>query len=52
MDGRVYTVNHPDFAMVADGAMILGSGPGHEFGGAAFVICYLKHLACRSSEDA
>jgi hypothetical protein len=28
-DGRAYTVNHPDFAMVADGAVILGSGPGH-----------------------
>lgn len=44
-DRRTYTVNHPDFAMVADGAVILGSGPGHELGGATFVICYFEHIS-------
>ncbi len=44
-DGRSYTVTHPDFAMVADGAIILGSGPGHELPGASFVICYLEHVS-------
>ena len=33
-----------DFAMVADGAVILGSGPGHELGGPSFVICYFEHI--------
>lgn len=44
-DGRDYVVNHPDFAMVADGAVIIGGGPGHDLGGAAFVICYLEHIS-------
>jgi hypothetical protein len=44
-DGRAYLVNHPDFAMVAEGAIVVGSGPGHDLGGAAFVICYLEHIA-------
>jgi hypothetical protein len=44
-DGRTYTVNHPDFAMVADGALILGSGPGHELRGPSFVICYFEHIS-------
>jgi hypothetical protein len=43
-DGRTYVVNHPDFAMVADGAVIIGSRPGHDLGGPAFVICYLEHV--------
>lgn len=43
--GRAYTVTHPDFAMVADGAVIIGSGPGRELGGAAFVICYFEHVS-------
>lgn len=44
-DGRSYVVNHPDFAMVADGAVIIGSGPGRELGGATFVICYFEHVS-------
>jgi hypothetical protein len=43
-DGRNYTVNHPDFAMVAHGAVILGSGPSHDLGGPSFVICYFEHI--------
>jgi hypothetical protein len=44
-DGRSYVVNHPDFAMVADGAVIIGSGPGHDLNGPSFVICYLEHVS-------
>jgi hypothetical protein len=44
-DGRSYVVNHPDFAMVADGAVIIGSRPGHDLGGPAFVICYFEHVS-------
>jgi hypothetical protein len=44
-DGRNYTVSHPDFAMVADGALLLASGPGHELSGASFVICYFEHVS-------
>ncbi len=43
-DGRTYTVSHPDFAMVGDGAIVLGSGPGHGLGGPGFVICYFEHV--------
>jgi len=31
--------------MVAEGTVIIGSGPGHELGGAAFVICYFEHVS-------
>ena len=44
-DGRTCTVTHPDFATVADGAIVLGGGPGHELGGASFVICYFEHVS-------
>jgi hypothetical protein len=44
-DGRVYTISHPDFAMVANGALVIGSGPGHSLGGPGFVICYLEHVS-------
>ncbi|MGA2030329.1 MAG: hypothetical protein ABSG87_09690 [Verrucomicrobiota bacterium] len=44
-DGKAYTISHPDFGMVADGALIIGSGPGHELNGASFVICYFEHIA-------
>ena len=44
-DGRAYVINHPDFAMVADGAVIIGSGPGHDLGGPVFVICYFEHVS-------
>jgi hypothetical protein len=44
-DGRSYSVSHPDFAFVTDGALILGSGPGHNLGGVGFVICYFEHIS-------
>lgn len=44
-DGKPYVVSHPDFAMVADGALILGSGPQHDWGGASFVVCYFDHIS-------
>lgn len=44
-DGRTFTVSHPDFGMVADGALVIGSGPGHELSGTSFVICYLDHIS-------
>jgi hypothetical protein len=44
-DGRAYVVNHPEFAIVGDGAVILGSGPGHDLGGPTFVVCYFDHVS-------
>ncbi len=44
-DGRSYTITHPDFGMVANRAIVLGSGPGHDLGGANFVICYFDHIS-------
>ena len=44
-DGKSYKISHPDFGMVADGALILGSGPGHDLGGASFVVCYFEHIS-------
>ena len=38
-DSRTYVVNHPDFAMVADGALILGRGSATIWVAPAFVIC-------------
>lgn len=43
-DGRSYTVAHPEFGMVANQAVVLGSGPGHDLGGPGFVICYFDHV--------
>jgi len=43
-NGRAYTISHPDFALVADGALVLASGPGHELGDARLVICYFEHI--------
>ncbi|MEN9574380.1 MAG: hypothetical protein RL514_2235 [Verrucomicrobiota bacterium] len=43
-DGRSYTITHPDFGMVANQAIVLGSGPGHDLGGPNFVICYFDHV--------
>ena len=43
-DGRVYTISHPDFALVADGALVLANGPDHDLGGARLVICYFEHI--------
>ncbi len=44
-DGRSYTISHPDFGMVADDAVVIGSGPGHNLGGLSFVICYFDHIS-------
>lgn len=44
-DGRTFTINHPDFGMVADDAVIIGSGPGNELRDASFVIRYFDHIA-------
>jgi hypothetical protein len=44
-DGRNYTISHPDFGMVAEGALIIGSGPGHDLHGANFVVCYFEHIS-------
>ena len=43
-DGRRYTVSHPDFALAGPDAVVLASGPGHDFG-ASYVICYFEHIA-------
>lgn len=44
-DGRSFTVSHPDFGMVGNQAVVLGSGPGHDLGGPSFVICYFDHIS-------
>jgi hypothetical protein len=43
-DGKAYTISHPDFALVAEGALVLAHGPGLELGGARLVICYFEHI--------
>ncbi len=43
-DGKVYTLSHPDFAAVADDAVILLNGPGHDLGRVSFVICYFDQI--------
>ena len=43
-DGKCYTVSHPDFAAVADDALILVSGPNHDLGNVSFVICYFDQV--------
>ena len=43
-DGKNYTISHPDFAMVADGALLLVAGPGIDLGDARFTVCYFEHL--------
>jgi len=44
-DGKSYTISHPDFATVAEDALLLANGPGHELGDVSFVICYFDHIA-------
>ena len=44
-DGRHFTISHPDFGMVGNQAVVLGSGPGHDLGGANFIICYFDHIS-------
>jgi len=43
-DGRTYLVSHPDFALAAPDAILLVSGPGHDFG-VSFGICYDEHIS-------
>ena len=43
-DDRSHTITHPDFGMVANRAIVLGSGPDHDLGGPNFVICYFDHV--------
>jgi hypothetical protein len=43
-DGKSYIVSHPDFAVVADDALIIVSGPNHELGNVSFVICYFDQV--------
>ena len=43
-DGKTYVVSHPDFALAAPDAVLLVSGPGHEFG-ASYVICGFEHIS-------
>jgi hypothetical protein len=44
-DGKAYIISHPDFGAVAENALILLNGPGHELGNANFVICYFDQIA-------
>lgn len=43
-DGKIYTIAHPDFALVAEGALVLAHGPGLDLEGARLVICYFEHI--------
>ena len=43
-DGKTYVVSHPDFALVAPEAIVLVSGPGHDFG-VNFAICWFNHIS-------
>jgi len=43
-DGKACTVSHADFALVADDALIIANGPGHELGNVSFVICYFDQI--------
>ena len=43
-DGKTHTVDHPDFAFAAPDALVLVSGPDHDFG-ASFVICGFEHIS-------
>lgn len=43
-DGKTYVVAHPDFALMASTAILLASGPGHDFG-ASFVVCWFDHIS-------
>ncbi len=43
-DGKSYTISHPDFAIVADHALLLVAGPGINLGDASFAVCYFDHI--------
>jgi hypothetical protein len=42
-NGKIYKIAHEDFALGARDAVLLVSGPGHDFG-AAYVICRFEHI--------
>ena len=44
-DGKTYIISHPDFGFVAEGAIIISNGPGHDLNGASFVVCYFEHIS-------
>lgn len=44
-DGKSYTISHPDYGAVAENALIVLNGPGHDLGNANFVICYFDQIA-------
>lgn len=46
-DGKVYTISHPDFAIVAADvdALVLVSGPGIDLGDAGLAVCYFEHIS-------
>lgn len=43
-DGKNYTISHPDFAAIADDALLISNGPGQELGNVSFVICYYDQI--------
>ena len=43
-DARTFEVSHPDFALATPEAVVLSSGPGHDFG-VNFVICWFDHVS-------
>lgn len=43
-DSKNYTISHPDFAAIADDALLVINGPGHELGNVSFVICYYDQI--------
>jgi hypothetical protein len=45
-DGKVYTIKHPDFALVAGDvdALVLVSGPGADLDDAGVAICYYDQI--------
>jgi hypothetical protein len=43
-DGKSFTISHPDFALVADGALLLVAGSGIDLGDARFAVCYFDHI--------
>jgi hypothetical protein len=46
-DGKVYTITHPDYALLAGDvdALVLVSGPGVDLGDTGLAICYFDHIS-------
>jgi hypothetical protein len=44
-DGKSYLISHPDFGLVAEGAVIVAKSPSQDLGGASFVVCYFDHIS-------